>query len=149
MVMPSPPALQSAAAQTLDAWHRMVAQRDLSGLKALLHADAVFRSPVAHTPYPGADTVALVLRTVLQVFEDFAYHRQFVAAGGLDVVLEFSASVCGRALKGVDVIRFDAQGAIVEFEVMIRPASGLKALGDEMARRLAAASPAFRPPGTA
>jgi len=53
-------------------------------------------------------------------------------------VLEFSARVGDRELKGIDMIRFDDEGKIVEFEVMIRPMSGLQALGDEMKRRLAA-----------
>ena len=34
------------------------------------------------------------------------------------------------------MIRFNEQGKIVEFEVMIRPMSGLQALGEEMGRRL-------------
>jgi 2,4-dienoyl-CoA reductase (NADPH2) len=37
----------------------------------------------------------------------------------------------------VDLIQFDAQGLIVDFEVMVRPLSGLQALGEEMGRRLA------------
>jgi len=82
--------------------------------------------------------VDLVLNTVLQVFEDFRYHRELASAQGADVVLEFSARVGDRELKGIDMIRFDDEGKIVEFEVMIRPMSGLQALGDEMKRRLAA-----------
>ena len=95
--------------------------------------------------YPGAPVVNLILNTVLQVFEDFAYHRELVSADGLNVVLEFSAKVGGRELKGIDIIRFDEAGKIVEFEVMVRPMSGLAALGEEMGRRLApylAAKPA-------
>ena len=86
-----------------------------------------------------------LLNTVLQVFEDFVYHRELVSADGLNVVLEFSAKVGGRELKGIDMIRFDEAGKIVEFEVMVRPMSGLAALGEEMGRRLApylAAKPA-------
>ncbi len=93
---------------------------------------------MAHTPYEGAATVNLILNTVLQVFEDFRYHRELASAQGADVVLEFSARVGDRELKGIDMIRFDDEGKIVEFEVMIRPMSGLQALGDEMKRRLAA-----------
>lgn len=141
MTTAMPPTLQPAAAQTLAAWHRMVARRDLAGLPALLHPDALFRSPMAFKPYPGASAVALVLGTVLTVFEGFTYHREFASADGLNVVLEFSASVAGKELKGVDVIRFDAAGLIVEFEVMVRPASGLQALGEAMGRRLAVALP--------
>lgn len=92
---------------------------------------------MAHSPYPGAQAVNLILNTVIKVFEDFTYHRELVSADGLSVVLEFSAKVGGRELKGIDMIRFDDSGLIVEFEVMVRPMSGLQALGAEMAQRLA------------
>jgi hypothetical protein len=132
--------LQPQAAECLQAWHTMIAQRDLSRLPELLHTQAVFRSPMAYKPYEGAAAVNLILNTVLQVFEDFRYHRELVSAEGSDVVLEFSARVGDRELKGIDMIRFDEAGKIVEFEVMIRPMSGLQALGEEMKRRLAAYS---------
>lgn len=129
--------LNPAAAASLQRWHQLIAAKDLGPLPELLHADAVFRSPMAHTPYPGAQKVNLILNTVLQVFQDFAYHRELASADGLSVVLEFSARVGERQLKGIDMIRFDESGKIVEFEVMIRPMSGLQALGEEMGRRLA------------
>jgi hypothetical protein len=140
MTLPtSPAAAHPAVARSLAAWHEMVARRDMSALRGLLHPQAVFRSPMAHTPYPGAAAVMLILSNVIQVFEDFAYHRQLVSDDGLSVVLEFSARVGERELKGIDLVRFDTDGLIVDFEVMVRPMSGLQALGDQMARRLAAA----------
>ncbi|MNC50555.1 hypothetical protein D3C75_998010 [compost metagenome] len=54
------------------------------------------------------------------------------------MILEFSARVGEKELKGIDMIRFNEQGKIVEFEVMVRPLSGLQALGEEMGRRLGA-----------
>ncbi|MGH8354209.1 MAG: nuclear transport factor 2 family protein, partial [Pseudomonas sp.] len=80
-----------------------------------------------------------------KVFEDFRYHRQLVSADGLNLVLEFSARVGERELKGIDMIRFDEDGKIVDFEVMIRPMSGLQALGEEMGRRLAPLLAAAKP----
>ncbi|MBK6907973.1 MAG: nuclear transport factor 2 family protein [Rhodocyclaceae bacterium] len=129
--------LNPAAQTTLDQWHQMLLAGDLSGLPALLHPDAVFRSPMAHTPYPGAMMVNLILNTVSKVFSDFTYHREFATDDGLSAILEFSARVGDKALKGIDMIRFNEQGQIVDFEVMIRPMSGLQALGAEMAQRLA------------
>lgn len=129
--------LQQAAAPTLQRWHQMIRARDLSQLPELLHPQAVFRSPMAFTPYKSANTVNLILNTVMTVLEDFAYHRELASTGGLDVVLEFSARVGDRHLKSIDMIRFDEAGLIVEFEVMVRPMSGLQALGEEMGRRLA------------
>ncbi|WDH50440.1 nuclear transport factor 2 family protein [Pseudomonas chlororaphis] len=129
--------LHPQAAASLQRWHVMLAQGDLGALPELLDSKVVFRSPMAHTPYPGAPVVSTILNTVFKVFSDFAYHRQLVTADGLSVVLEFSARVGERQIKGIDLIRFDEAGKIVEFEVMVRPMSGLQALGEEMARRLA------------
>jgi hypothetical protein len=137
---PKPP-LQSAALATLEQWHAMVARRDLSELGTLLHPDAVFRSPMAYQPYPGAKAVSLILNTVMGVFSDFTYHRQLASVDGLSVVLEFSANVGDKTLKGIDMVQFDADGKIVDFEVMVRPMSGLQALGAEMGKRLAAFAP--------
>ena len=80
----------------------------------------------------------MILNTVFEVFEDFKYHRELATADGLNVILEFSAKVGTKELKGIDMIRFDEHGKIVEFEVMVRPLSGLQALGEEMGRRLGA-----------
>lgn len=133
-----------AVARSLKTWHQMIAAKDLSGLAALVHPAAVFRSPMANTPYGPAPALIAVLSTVIQVFEDFRYHRELVSDDGLNVVLEFSAHVGDKNLKGIDLIRFDEDGKIVEFEVMVRPLSGLQALGAEMGRRLADQLPAFK-----
>jgi hypothetical protein len=127
--------LAANARATLESWHRMVATGDLSGVAALCAPDAVFRSPVAHTPYRGAELVAAFLQQAARTFGDFRYHRTFIG-GEHDVVLEFSAKVGDKELKGIDMIRFDEAGRILDFEVMVRPASGLQAVGAEMARRM-------------
>ena len=135
-----------AVAATLAAWHRMIASGDLAGLPALLHPEAVFRSPMAFKPYPGAATVALILNTVSGVFEGFAYHRELASDDGLSAVLEFSAEVNGKQLKGIDLIRFDTEGRITDFEVMVRPLSGLQALGEQMGQRIGPLLAAFKTP---
>ena len=130
--------LHPNAAESLKQWHQMINTGNLKALPELLDPQAVFRSPMAYTPYPGADVVSMILNTVFEVFENFEYHRELATADGLNVVLEFSANVSGKALKGIDMIRFNEQGKIVEFEVMVRPLSGLQALGAEMGSRLGA-----------
>ncbi|MBV6826358.1 nuclear transport factor 2 family protein [Pseudomonas sp. PD9R] len=130
--------LNPHAAESLSQWHAMIRTGDLKALPELLDPQAVFRSPMAHTPYPGAPVVSMILNTVCQVFEDFTYHRELASADGLNVVLEFSAKVGEKQLKGIDMIRFNEQGKIVDFEVMVRPLSGLQALGEEMGKRLGA-----------
>lgn len=136
--------LSPAVAASLKTWHEMVASGDLTALPAIVHADAVFRSPMAHQPYASAQAVILILGTVIKVFENFTYHRQLSSDDGLSVVLEFSANVGDKQLKGIDMIRFDGDGKIVDFEVMVRPMSGLQALGQEMGARLAQYLPAYK-----
>jgi SnoaL-like domain len=137
-----PPAVET----TLASWHRMIASGDLGDLPALLHPDATFRSPMAFKPYASAAAVNLILTTVIGVFEDFEYHRELASGDGLNAVLEFSARVGDKQLKGIDLIRFDADGKIVDFEVMIRPLSGLQALGEQMGQRVGPLLAAFKTP---
>ena len=117
-------------------WHDMIATRDMSILSELLADDVVFRSPVAFKPYEGKQVVFFILNNVIQVFENFTYHREFFTEDEQSVVLEFSAVVSEKQLKGIDMIRFNEQGQIVEFEVMIRSLSGLQALAAQMGERI-------------
>ena len=122
-------------------WHDMIETCDMSLLNELLADDVVFRSPVAFKPYEGKQVVYFILTNVIQVFENFTYHREFFTEDKQSVVLEFSAVVSEKQLKGIDMIRFNEQGQIVEFEVMIRSLSGLQALGAQMGERFAQYQP--------
>jgi SnoaL-like domain len=128
--------LHPAVARSLAVWHEMIQTRDLGALGTILHPDAVFRSPHGMNPYQSADAVTLALTTVIKVLDNFTYHREFATDDGLNVVLEFSASVEDKLLKGADFVRFDEDGRIVELEVMIRPLDALQALGQETGKRL-------------
>ena len=116
-------------------WHRFVSEQDMQALSEALAEDVLLRSPVLWKPKEGKATVLLYLSSVARVLEDFTYHRQFV--GDHAVVLEFSAHVGSMSLKGVDILQFNDAGQISEFEVMVRPANGLQALGAAMAQQLA------------
>ena len=121
--------------QTLAGWHTFVATGNQDLLAALLAEHIVFRSPFVQSPIAGRMATLLVLTTVVQIFENFRYHREF-AAGSHDAALEFSANIGKWQLKGIDLIKFDASGQMTEFEVMIRPIKALQALGEEMGNRI-------------
>lgn len=123
--------------RTLETWHDILERNAMEELDPILSDRIVFRSPVAHTPYPGRTAIKLVLKNVNQVFKDFRYYRTLFTEDGTSVVLEFSAVVDGKQLKGIDFLRFDADGKIEEFEVMVRPLSGLNALAARMSERMA------------
>ncbi|KGC03889.1 MULTISPECIES: nuclear transport factor 2 family protein [Burkholderia] len=143
----SPLHLHPAVAKSLETWHAMVERKDFGALESIVHPDAVFRSPMAFKPYGPAPALLMALRTVITILENFTYHRQFATDDGTSVVLEFGATVGDKALRGIDMIRFDDDGRIVEFEVMIRPFNALQALGAEMGARLGQQLPAFKTGG--
>ncbi len=123
----------------LTKWHRFVSEQDTQALSEALADDVLFRSPVLWKPIQGRAMAMLYLSSAVRVLEDFTYHRQFV--GDNAVVLEFSAHVGTLSVKGVDIIQFNVEGQITDFEVMVRPANGLQALGAAMAQRLASIVP--------
>jgi hypothetical protein len=108
---------------------------DIEGAIALLAPDVVFRSPVVHRPYEGADVVSGLLRAVFEVFEDFRYVDELAAESGGHALI-FAARVGDRELEGMDLLYDDADGRIARFTVMVRPLSGALALAEAMKAKL-------------
>jgi SnoaL-like domain len=121
-----------------DAFKQAAESKDFSRVDQLFSPDVVFRSPAVFKPYTGLDALRVLLGTVGEVFEDFRYLDQVET--GDSAVLVFEARVGERQLNGVDVLRFGADGLVTEMMVMIRPLSGLRALAEEMGRRLGVTS---------
>lgn len=111
--------------------------KDFEAGRHLFTDDVIFRSPFVHKPYEGIDALAFLLGNVAQVFEDFRYLA--VTETGDTAVLVFEANVKGRQLQGVDILWFNDEGKITEMSVMVRPMTGLAALGEEMGKRIEAA----------
>ena len=123
--------------ETLKIWHEIVTSKDPAKLADIIHKDAVFRSPMVYKPYHGRDTLVFVLSQVIEIFEDFTYHREMTSTDTRSAFLEFTANIGDKSLKGLDLITFDEDGKITEFEVLIRPMSGLMALAEQMGKRMA------------
>ena len=106
---------------TLDTWHDLVKSRNVKGLNALLADNVVFLSPVVHTPQVGKAVTLQYLSAAFHVFfnESFRYVREL--SGPRDAVLEFQVEIDGISVNGVDMIKWDDDGRITEFKVMIRP----------------------------
>jgi len=128
--------MESIAHRGVARWHDCVARRDFAALKELLADDVRFHSPFLWRPKEGKAITAAYLAAAVQVLQGLAYHRE--ATDGTTWMLEFSATVGEMSLKGIDIIRFGADGRIVDFEVMIRPFKGLTALAEAMQKQLAA-----------
>lgn len=122
--------------KSIERWQEMVETRDMNILNELLSEDVVFRSPVVYKSYAGREIVSFILSNVIQILENFTYHREFMSDDGLNIVFEFSAKIGDKDLKGIDMIQFNHKGEIVDFEVMIRPRNGLDALAILMVQRM-------------
>jgi hypothetical protein len=120
----------------IETWHRLVRDHDPSGLSALLADDAVFYSPVVHTPQRGKALTAGYLTAAFQVFfnSSFRYVREIV--GDSEAMLEFETEIDGVTINGVDIIKWNELGRIVEFKVMIRPLKAINLVQQRMAAML-------------
>ncbi len=120
----------------LEAWHRVAGARDAEGLNALLAEDVVFHSPVVHSPQTGRKLTAMYLGAAFRVFANptFRYVREVVGAS--DAVLEFETEIDGILVNGVDIIRWNDAGQIVDFKVMIRPLKAINLIHQRMAAML-------------
>jgi len=121
---------------TLETWHRLVRTQDPSGLNALLAEDAVFYSPVVHTPQRGRKLAAWYLGAAFSVFFNptFRYVRE--VTGPSDAVLEFETEIDGVLVNGVDLIKWNDTGQIIEFKVMLRPLKAINVIHQRMAAML-------------
>ncbi len=123
----------------LAAWHTYFANPDPAKLADLLADDAVFHSPVVHTPQQGKAKVMAYLGAAGSVFGtgSFRYVREF--ADGDNVLLEFVSEIDGIKINGIDLIQFDSAGKIKDFKVMVRPLKAINKLWELMAAQLQAA----------
>jgi len=121
---------------TLAVWHATVAARDVRALDQLLANDCVFHSPVVHTPQIGKAATTRYLAAAYQVFFNptFRYVRE--VAGPRDAILEFTVEIDGVVVNGVDMIRWNDAGAIVDFKVMVRPLKAINLIHQRMAALL-------------
>jgi hypothetical protein len=117
-----------------DKFRSAVESADHAGMVAALAPDVVFNSPVKHQPFEGREAVAVLFGALLETFEDFRYTDE-VATDGL-AMLVFRARVGDRELEGVDILRFDDDGLVSEFTVMVRPLTGAIALAEAVGERL-------------
>lgn len=126
-----------SAKKGLANWHRVVAEgSDADALSRIVHPDAVFHSPVVHTPQRGRNLVVAYLSAAGQTLgnDTFAYLREVV--DGDHAVLEFATEMDGIEVNGIDFITFDADGLITDFKVMVRPLKAINKVWEMMAAEL-------------
>jgi hypothetical protein len=132
----------------IENWHAHIRGEFEGGLDTILADDVVFYSPIVFTPQRGKDITKLYLQAAGATFSDpskaggspkltsskFHYTREVLS--GHDAVLEFESEVKGKFINGVDIIRCNDEGKIVEFRVMIRPLQAVNLMHQQMAAML-------------
>jgi ketosteroid isomerase-like protein len=127
--------------KVVENWHRFRAGELPDALVRLLADDVVFYSPIVYTPQRGKDVTTMYLRAAGQTLPGdptsgaFHYTKQVLA--GDVAVLEFETTLEGKYVNGIDIIRCDDTGQIVEFRVMIRPMQAINAVHERMRAILA------------
>jgi hypothetical protein len=124
----------------LAAWHAyMESGGDPSQLSALIADDCVFHSPVVHTPQAGKPVVMAYLLAAAKVLGNDAFHYVRELVDGDEMMLEFVTELDGININGIDIIRFNSQGKISDFKVMVRPLKAINKVWEMMGAQLAAA----------
>jgi hypothetical protein len=142
-------------------WHLHVRGQLPGGLDELLDDDVVFYSPIVYTPQEGKAITKLYLEAAGQTLPGdptssapkgsagapgraashggFRYTKQVLT--GDTAVLEFETTVDGKYVNGVDIIRCNDEGRIVEFRVMLRPLQAVNLVHQQMAAMLERMNP--------
>lgn len=130
----------------IERWHLHLRGQLAGGLDELLDDDVVFYSPIVYTPQAGKAVTTLYLTAAGQTLpgekssttggdsHGFRYTKQVLS--GDTAVLEFETTVEGKYVNGVDIIRCNDAGKIVEFRVMIRPLQAVNLVHRQMGEML-------------
>ena len=120
----------------LERWHQGLKSNDENFLDEILDHSCVFTSPIVFKPIQGKEMSKLYLMGAGQTFDmkRFKYVRELV--DGLDTVLEFETYIDDISVNGVDIIRWNDEGKIIDFKVMIRPLQAIGALQKKMSEAL-------------
>ena len=120
----------------LKKWHQGLNSNDPKLLDEILDESCVFTSPIVFKPIEGKEMSKLYLMGAGQTFDmdRFEYVRELV--DGLDSVLEFETYIGDISVNGVDIIRWNDEGKIIDFKVMIRPLQAIGALQKKMSEAL-------------
>jgi SnoaL-like domain len=116
-------------------WHAVVESGDVALLDDLLAEDVTFRSPAVFRPQEGKALTTMYLAGAMKVLgPTLHYVSEWHAPDS--AVLEFEADLEGVFVQGVDLMRWNADGRLTSFTVMMRPLRGLEKLIELMRREL-------------
>jgi hypothetical protein len=140
----------------IEKWHDYLHSREPDRLDKLLDDDVAFYSPIVFTPQRGKAVTALYLSAAAQTFPGDrpvgapgsgsegpggSFHYIKTVMTGDTAVLEFETTIQSKYVNGVDIIRCNPEGRIIEFRVMIRPLQAVELVHRQMAAMLERMAP--------
>ena len=120
----------------LEQWHRIVLSQDAGAVCGLLAEDTIFYSPVAYTPQRGREAAGRYLRAALRVFFNPSFRCVRKMTGPRDGLFEFETEIDGILVNAIDLLRWNGEGRVVEFKVMVRPLRAISLTQQRMAAML-------------
>ena len=109
----------------VERWYALAKAQDLAALDAILAEDAVFYSPAVHSAQVGKALVFKYLKAAFAVLNNDSFTYLDEWQNETSAVLHFETVLDGIHVNGIDMIRWNDQGQITEFKVMIRPLKGI------------------------
>ena len=121
----------------LEKWYGYIRSHDRAALWDLLHPDAVFESPVVHSPQRGREITFKYLTAALNVLGGAGFKYVGEWRGHSGAVLEFENEIEGVRINGVDIMTFSDDGKLItHFKVMIRPLKAINLVHRLMGEQL-------------
>lgn len=118
-------------------WEQIAESGDFGLLDQLLADDVVFESPIVHTPQVGRAITKAYLVAAVHVLKgpEFRWVNRWF--GEQSAVLELETRIDGLTVNGVDIIKWNSEGRINHFKVMVRPLKAVNLLHRLMGEHLA------------
>lgn len=132
------------ASSPIEQWHTLLKEKNLERLELLLDDTCVFHSPVLHAPQNGKTLTLMYLTAAFNVLVNDSFHYVREIVDKRDAVLEFVTIIEGITINGVDMIKWNDSGKIVDFKVLVRPVKGLQMVQQKMAAMLKTMTPSAK-----
>ena len=121
---------------TINTWKTIINSGNHKELAYIIHEDAIFYSPVVHTPQKGKKNVIKYLSSAVEVFKgkNF-YYTENILSDNNRFYAEFNACFDKIKVNGIDFI-ICKNNLIKEFKVFLRPIKGLEIVWNEMKKKI-------------
>jgi len=127
--------VEPAESRFLVEWHRIVAEKDLEGLRRALAPDIEIGAPPYWSRVKGRDLVHHLLCLIINTIEDFTYRREW--SHGRELALEFTGHVGEQQLQAIDLISLNDDDRIRRIDVLMRPVDTVIALREIISPQMA------------